>query len=333
MATKLTPSEIDYAVALYTSGKTFHQVAAILGVNSSTAYVAITRRGIKPRHATADKATLDQAVSLYVGGMTGPEVRDAIGISASTLHRELRKRGIPARSRRANIPPAEVVSAYLAGESQLSLATRYRTSRPVIRRILAEQGIQPRDRSEVTTLAMAALTDEQRTNMVKKAHAAVRGRDVSMEERILRSQKRERTQSHATDRERQFGRHIDFPDVIPQKAIGPYNVDFAVGSVAVEILGGTWHAYKAEHAQRTPYILDQGWNMLFIWDRQQAPLCIEAAEYVVAFAQESSRQPALHREYRVIRGDAKLVACGSAQDDQFPLIIPSIANFRGRPIN
>ena len=46
-------------------------------------------------------------------------------------------------------------------------------------------------------------------------------------------------------------------DVIHQKAIGPYNVDLAAGSVAVEVFGGGWHRRQAE-GERLRYILDAG---------------------------------------------------------------------------
>jgi very-short-patch-repair endonuclease len=152
---------------------------------------------------------------------------------------------------------------------------------------------------------------------------------------MRRSARREETLSHASSREHQFGAYLTGAGlaVTPQKAVGPYNIDFAVGAIAVEILGGGWHAYKPEHQKRTPYILNQGWHMLFVWDLKKAPLCVEAAEYVVAFAKNASGNPSAIREYRVIRGDGQLMTRGSADDDQFPLVPPSIANFGGRPID
>ena len=66
-----------------------------------------------------------------------------------------------------------------------------------------------------------------------------------------------------------FGHHP-----VPQKAIGPYNVDLAVGSVAVEVLGGEWHGYKPRHRERTEQILDAGWSMVFVWDTPTYPLAV-----------------------------------------------------------
>ncbi|MFF9309895.1 hypothetical protein ACF1BS_03200 [Streptomyces sp. NPDC014748] len=281
-----------------------------------------------------DPAKVDNLITLYTSGKTMSQISAETGIGTTTISRYVKARGIEARTVRKSLPDAEIVSAYVAGESELTLAQRYGVERNVVRRRLEEAGVEIRNRSEANTNRMARLTPEERAAQTAAAHAAMRGRRVPEKERLLRAARREETLSHASAREGVFAAHLETSlPVTPQKAIGPYNVDFAVGPIAVEILGGSWHAYKPYHAERTPYILNQGWHMLFIWDRPKAPLCIEAAEYVVAWAQKASGNPAAVRQYRVIRGDAKLVASGSANDQHFPLILPSIAKFSGRPID
>ena len=83
--------------------------------------------------------------------------------------------------------------------------------------------------------------------------------------------------------------------VIYQKAIGPYNADLAIGTVAVEVLGGQWHRIK-HHGKRLRYILDAGWDVIYIWvDAKHFPLGPGAAEYVIAHCEfrEEPSHPAL----------------------------------------
>lgn len=333
---KFSATDIDNAVTLYSSGKTFAEVSTETGIGVTTIHRAVKARGIEPpRPYRTSKSDLDRAVELYVSGKTGAEVAESCGVPPSVLSRELRKRGIPARTNKARLPAADIAAAYLGGESELSLAQRYQISRDAIRRTLLESETPIRDRGQAQANRLAKLSREERLRLAQAAHNATRGREVPAEELCRRAQQREQTLSHASQREFEFGKYLRRRGVAvaPQKAVGPYNIDFAVGSVAVEILGGNWHAYKPEHAQRTPYILNAGWHMLFIWEIKRAPLCVEAAEYAISWGQQASRDPAAVRQYRVIRGDGKLVASGSADDEHFPLIPPSVSDFGGRPID
>jgi len=98
------------------------------------------------------------------------------------------------------------------------------------------------------------------------------------------------------------------------QAVGPYNVDVATGSVAVECYGGAWHnsgRAAARWPQRVRYLLDAGWHVLVIWiEPSYYPLTVEAVDYVVALAQLAGSDPSAVRQYRVIRGTGKVVAFG-----------------------
>lgn len=334
MPRKFSPPQIDNAVQLYASGKTLAQVETETGVGIMTVYRAAKRAGVETSNATAVEQ-VDAAVSLYRSGKTLQQVEAETGVARSVISRALKGRGAPTRGNRRTLPAQEIAGAYLEGESEASLARRHGVARLVIRRHLDEAGIQIRSVKEASILHMSQTTTEQRAEMTRAAHEAARGRTASAEELELRAQHRERTLSHASEREFQFGHQFTSlgASFTPQKAVGPYNVDFAIGSVAVEVLGGAWHAYKPEHAERTPYILNAGWNLLFIWDLKKAPLCVEAADYAIAYAKQASRNPSLVGEYRVIRGDAQLMASGGVDEDHFTLVLPSIANFGGRPID
>jgi very-short-patch-repair endonuclease len=172
-----------------------------------------------------------------------------------------------------------------------------------------------------------------RAALTKAAHDAVRGMTRSIEELCKRAQGRERTGRLASKAERAF-----YPllverglTAIPQKALWKYNIDFAIGNVAVEISG---RAKKPEELpalrERTEYILNSGFALLSIWAGSFCPITVAAADYTVSYVQEASSDPSMIGKYRVIRGDGKFLAAGGLDDDEFPGILTPIPGYSGR---
>lgn len=298
MPRKVDPAKIAHATELYTSGKSFREAAAEVGMDPESLRLILKRRGVVARPAGSG--------------------------------------GRPAHNRRT-LPDAEIVEAYRTGESELALANRFGVDRGVIRRRLVAGGVEIRGNRDAGKLRYVGSTAEQRSAITAAAHDAVRGTTLTEEHLVRMAQAKE-----AAGRGRRFSRHEESlnnwlrehgVNAVREKAVGKYNIDLAIAPIAVEVLGGNWHAYKATHAQRTPYILNEGWMLLFVWAIRRAPLCVEAGEYIVALADEARRNPALRGQYRVIRGDGKLVASGCADDNEFPLVPPSVRGFRGWPLD
>lgn len=279
--------------------------------------------------APTDPRDLDDAISRYLAGQPEPEIISATGVSHSVLHRERSKRGIPPR-RYMVLDDAAIVAAYQSGESELSLSKRYGVGRPTIRLRLIRAGVTVRRPSEAAYAMNGALTAEERAARAMAAQGAVRGTKRSESELAGYARGRERNGAFGSDGERLLAALLEergfYP--IPQKAIGRYNVDVAASdTIAVEVLGGNWHARKRIHATRTPYILNAGWHLIFIWNQQTfSPITAGAAEYVDTFAEEVRWHPTEPRQYRVIRGDGKLLSAGSADSKEFALVPPT----RGR---
>lgn len=134
--------------------------------------------------------------------------------------------------------------------------------------------------------------------------------------RISRAQAKERNPGNVSPAERQFGAWLrDWGyDAIPQKAIGPYNVDLVVGNVGVEIYGGNWH-YTGQHAERfterTQYLLREGIWLLIVWiDERRYPLQLPAVGEFVALHQQAARLQSARGQYRVIRGSGERISSG-----------------------
>jgi very-short-patch-repair endonuclease len=241
-----------------------------------------------------------------LSGHTAKQAAALVGINPKTLTSELRTRGIETGRRGTwrDLPAQEIADKYFQGASELALAAAYSVERGAIRSALLSQGVQTRGRSDAGLVRAAKMTAAERKAQAAAAHAASTGRIATWEERCLRA-------ATVEQRPPAMSRH-------EQQAVGPYNIDFTVGTVAVEVLGGEWHGYKAtRHARRTPYILDQGWSMAFLWATANCPMTHAAADYVIAFADELARDPSPGREYRVVRGDGYLIARGCRDDDEF----------------
>lgn len=267
---------------------------------------------------------LDHAIKLYLAGEPQAQILTATGISARTLHRERTRRGIPAR-RTKILPVAEIAAAYTAGESELSLSSRYGVGRGVIRRSLKEAGVEVRTMSQAGKVRAAKMSPEARAAQAAAAHEAVRGTKQSPELLERRALLREQRGGYDSEGETQLAQWLSEQGLqpVPQKAIGKYNVDIAVAPVAVEVLGGGWHLEKRHHATRTPQILDAGWHLTFVWNHEGGSALTEgAADYVVAFLDEVRRNPPPVGQYRVISGSGKILATGSREDDKFPLVPP-----------
>lgn len=288
MARKLDPGKMAYAAELYASGETFQQVAAKLGMHPESLRIALKRRGIKarPNWHRSDAASPPKA-------------------------------------------PDGLVDAYLTGESELALSRQHGVSRNVVTRWLREAGIERRSRSAAGLVRASQMTPEARAAQAAAAQGAVRGKP--------RSEIAAQRTAIARERVGYGGRTSPGADYLAacltqhgvtftrEKAVGRYNVDIAITahSIAVEILGGGWHGYKPIHAKRTPYILNEGWSILFVWNQRLIPLGAGALDYLLSYIELAGENPSRPSEYRVIRGDGQIVAAGGPNDDNFPLVPPS----------
>ena len=166
----------------------------------------------------------------------------------------------------------------------------------------------------------------QRHAQTEMAHLAVRGKPQSLEEQCAIALGRERV-ARLNPSEQLLAAMLRARglSIIPQQAIGPYNCDIGASPVAVEIWGGHWH-WSPEHMARTPkrmrYLMDGGWHIWVIQVTRQYPLTPEHADEVVAFVQETRRDPAMVRQYRMVRRAGEVFTTGSAKDHEITIIPP-----------
>lgn len=287
-----------------------------------------------------DPARVDHAVQEYLAGKRAIIVQRETGVSRTVIYKALRSSAPQLiRGRRRRIDATEMVRLYLTGVSEKALADRFGVNRWTVRARLVENGVAARGRSEAEFVKWANMTLVQRERQVAAAHAATRGRRCSLEERIKRAHANMLLGNYISHYEREFAAMLasrGVADVVLQQAVGPYNCDFGIAPVAVEIYGGYWH-WGQGHLIRTPeryrYILNAGWHILAIRIIKKDGVGRAIADYTIAFVEQMRRDPTLRRQYRVIGGRAKLLAGGSIDDDEITIVPALTRRFDGRSGN
>lgn len=271
-----------------------------------------------------DPANLDKAISLYLSGEPVQQLCAATGVSNTRFNRERIARGIPSR-KTLNLPVDQIVRAYVAGASEYALGQQYGVSRSVIAQRLESAGVERRGPSGAGIVRASKMSHEERRAQSAAANRAARMRRAPQVEKLRRALMIEQSAEAGSISEQALADMLTErgQPVTPQRAIGPYNVDLAALPVAVEVLGGGWHSGKSSHAERTPYILDEGWHLVLVWDHEgRSALGEGAAEYLVAFIQEMRRNPPATCQYRVITGQGQVLAARGREDGEFPVVPP-----------
>lgn len=293
MPAKNTSVDFDNLIKLYLDGESLENLARDFHVSVDRIKLVFVERKIKLRTATEREAIKRKKVSSFYA------TRDPL-------------------------PSLVIVDRYLAGESENALAKAYGVDRGVIRRRLLKHGVEIRGYSAANILKASRETPEERQANSAAAHAAVKGMKHTWEQLCRRAQGKEGTQGNRSEAELLLEKWLieRGVQVIPQQAIGKYNVDLGTYPVAVEIFGGGWHFYK-NHIERFNYLFDQGWNIVIVYvNGRKSVLTPGAADYIVSFLQETARNPTMPRQYRVIWGEGKVYAGGSANADELASIVP-----------
>lgn len=302
--------------------------------------------------AKCSNADFENAIQSYLAGESIEKAAARFHTSSQRLTDEIKTRGLfrtkaqravikgkkVSAARRLALPMTndEIAAAYLSGESEFAIARMCGISRSAIRLRLLDTGVILRDQTEANRLLAAQTPQEEHLRRIRIAQGSTRGRKQTMQHRVRIAQTRERNRSHASIAEGYMCEWLKARgvDIVPQKAIGPYNVDIGTFPVAVEILGGNWHRSRTRHIERTRYIFDNGWNLVFVWvNATRSPLMPEACDYVVAFLDELRRNPTAASQYRVIRGDGQELARGGADFNDLPHVAPGYESLNGRPVN
>ena len=225
-----------------------------------------------------------------------------------------------------------IINEYVGGTSELAISNALNVGRSVIRRVLLEHGIEPRDRSAAGLVRASKMSHAERLAQSAAAHEAMRGSKRARAEIAARARTIQRLansgeKSPSPSEGRMLGwldeRAIEYTR---ECAVGTHNIDILVGCLAVEIFGGNWHGTPSRRTRdvRTfNQITDANLSLLVVWDSCFLPMQTICADQVISYANIASTLPAGTSKYWVIRGDGKLTSCGSGYIDDSALILPS----------
>lgn len=256
----------------------------------------------------------DDIVQFYIAGETVNKLASKFGINRKVIYRLIAERGV-VKSQRIDIPELpDILTRYIAGESEQSLSLEFGLSRTVLRRRIIEAGITPRTISDTMKMRWKSASSDQRARMLNPAHNATKGITPTQARMAKAALTRQINKSRDSVVERYLIAMLQERgiSVIPQLAVGIYNIDIAINesSIAVEIFGGGWHAsgkHAARFFERNKYILNQGWSLIIVWlDARHYPLGVGCADYIVARIEELRLNPSLVSQYWVIRGNGNL---------------------------
>lgn len=211
---------------------------------------------------------------------------------------------------RIDIDTNDLVRRYTSGTSIKQLAEHFGVNRDAIYRRLREQGVETRSQIEANRALAAARTPEQRRAYAAAANAARRGSTASAEE--LANKALARKQQVAPG-ELLIAEWLEAKGLAtdPQSPVGPYNIDIAVGSVAVELHTTARNPSNDPVVlKRIEYLIDAGWSPIYVWVSYSHVLTEACADQIVSWLKATKRNPALRRQYRVVRGTGEVVYTG-----------------------
>jgi uncharacterized protein (DUF433 family) len=269
----------------------------------------------------------DKICRLYRNGATISEIANRFGCSYTAIRNRLVQRDVELRmggGKSYNLPVSEIIYRYRQGESILALAEAYEVSRPVIRSRLESAAVELRSASEANRKRMESMSAEERVKLTKAANAARRNVSQNREREISRNQAlaKQRSLEKVGKGEWSVAAFLVRQGYTPilQKAILTYNVDVAVGSVAVEVhnMPSNPHAPSGPH-ERIVKILERGWHVFYI-KIDATGLQRGGLDKLLSFLQTTRSNPSMRRQYRMIRGDGSGLTVGKSESNQLTLV-------------
>jgi very-short-patch-repair endonuclease len=318
MATKLSDADAEDFVSRYLAGETLKELQAAFRIGHPRAAAILATRGVRAtsngvRSRKLSAGQVEELIQRYQSGESCAQIAERFGISAAPVGRYLHRAGIQARPRwhglQAGLDAAdpEILRAKRAANAR----TRWENASP-----------------------------EQRAAIVGPANEAARGctRSVETKTRIAATRARLRTSDspyEAQVAEWLRERGVAFTQQFPA---GPYNLDFAVGNIALEFTTG-W-ARKKKWGDRTAYLFDRGWHLYVIWHDNAdvnrsggtCDLLPAVADDFVAWMKILEASPSLRCQHRVIWRSSQVFSAGSGDADYIAGIFKANAPLGSWPL-
>lgn len=256
-----------------------------------------------------NRSIIDNAINLISSGVGIHDTSIRTGVSKSVLRRAVKNSGIKTpytiEKERIDNLGKDMVAMYQNGESENTVAKHFSVSRNVVRRQLIRFGVKPRTQGEAETLKWSKMSEEQRKLQTIAAHKATKGTPKREISKIRLANTRERIKyDHLIGPgeikfvEQLVDRGIDH---VHQKAVKFYNVDIAIGNIAVELTNdrGRYTCFNPKEIERAKNLLECGFKTLAVQFDTEDTL-IKCTDDIVATVNEMSRLKSGCSQYWVI---------------------------------
>ena len=275
----------------------------------------------------------NDVINFYLSGISIKDIACKYGSSEHVIRDILHKSNISTARKfpTDNLSVDKVLELYNQGIGVAGIAERLGYTRTSMIGFFNRNHIPKRNPREQQIERMKYSTPEQIAHLTESAHKATKGRKVSVEEReynaLMRFVKQDLSKMSKYElilSDILKSRNISF---VTQYPIGTYNVDFLVGNVIVEIFGGEWHRtgeHRRRFAERTKYILNQGFVMLFVFAYDTESFKTVVTDYVIPNIQELSTDKSFIGQYRMIWSNGKHITTGCSDTVNQALVSPSI---------
>ena len=212
--------------------------------------------------------------------------------------------------RRTDFNTNDLINEYLSGKSVKQLASDHGFSRQVVYRVLRENNVHIRGRSESMVVRMGNMTEEERKKNALAANEAKRGSKNTPE----------MLHKRALAKKRRIGMfEQEFIDAItdsgipvsPQEPFLSYNLDIGCGNVAVEIHRHTDSPLAPRHIKKFMNCVNSGKTMIYVWINPTKNIVTASCyDKVIALVKALRANPPAHSQYWVIRGTGETYATG-----------------------
>jgi hypothetical protein len=278
-----------------------------------------------------DNLDIDRIISLYHSGMSIAKIRDIFSCNYYTIQNIVRSDPDFVNflnRRRRDIDFKKVIELYQSGLSELAISKQFMTSRNVIRTILIKNNIKIRNGSDANIIRFKNSSEKQRKEITQKANKAVREKPKSFHEQnsIKQAITKENSKSKVGIHEEVFFekfKSLSFNPIL-QKAFHVYNIDIAIGNIAVEIHVNSSdpHSFPI-YKKRVEYLTNAGWNVIYIKITQSGldRICIDNVCELINFIRSN---PSFVSKYWMIRGTGELTTIGKFDFNQNSLVFTSV---------
>lgn len=224
---------------------------------------------------------------------------------------------------------AEITSLYLSGESLKQLSEKYKITRHVIARNLFDSGVELRSRSQAEEFKWRRMDRKARAKQTRAAHAATRGKKHTFEQRCKVAVGCQKSLAHEGIGENIVAEffHKQGISFIPQFALDKYNIDFMIGTIAVELNVNSTNPLKRKlDSQKIMDLTSRGMSIVYLCVRTTEQITPYALEQLALVIKILSENPPFCGQYWMIRSYTNPLATALERYD-FPFIKTFVTSY------